>query len=59
MQIDQIVETPDGAVSFKGQLSPEETKMVMEIGLNFLVRSGAFNLQAIKKQAVASPEIQQ
>jgi len=44
MLIDTVIETPEGGVKFSGELSPEETKLVVILGLNFLVRSGAFNV---------------
>ena len=44
MKINSIVETPGGSVQFAGELTPEETKLVVELGFNFLVRSGAFNV---------------
>ena len=44
MKINTAVELPTGAVEFSGELTPEETKLVVEIGFNFLVRSGAFNV---------------
>ena len=44
MKINTAVELPTGAVEFSGELTPEETKLVVEIGFNFLVRSGSFNV---------------
>ncbi len=46
MKLDTVVETPEGTVKFNGELSVEETRLVVELGLNFLVRSGAFNVAA-------------
>ena len=47
MKISQVVELPTGAVEFHGELTPEETQLVVELGFNFLVRSGAFNVADI------------
>lgn len=44
MKINQVIELPEGSVKFDGELTPEETKLVVELGLQFLVRSGAFNI---------------
>ena len=44
MKLSNVVELPTGAVKFEGELTPEETKLVVEIGFNFLVRSGSFNV---------------
>jgi hypothetical protein len=43
MIVNKVVETDTGSIKFDGELSPEETQLVIEIGLNFLVRAGAFN----------------
>lgn len=45
MQISNVIELDDGSVKFDGELSPEETQLVVELGLNFLVKSGTFNLE--------------
>ena len=41
MKIDQAIQTPDGTVQIKGELSPEETGLVLSIGLNYLYQQGA------------------
>jgi len=51
--IDKVIENDDGSVKFSGELSPEETQLVVEIGLNFLVRSGAFNKDAGKASVIS------
>lgn len=49
MKVEQVIELPDGSIEFKGELTPAEAKLVVEVGMNFLVRSGAFN--ALQAQA--------
>ena len=44
IKIDNVIELETGAVKFEGELTPEETQLVVELGLNFLVRSGNFNV---------------
>ena len=44
MKLNNVIELPTGAVKFEGELTPEETTLVVELGFNFLVRSGAFNV---------------
>lgn len=44
MLIKNVIELEDKSIKFDGELSPEETQLVVELGLNFLVRSGAFNV---------------
>lgn len=45
-----MLETPDGQVHFQGELSPEETDFVVGIGLNMLLKIGAFELKPAKEQ---------
>ncbi len=33
---------PDGLVKFEGELSEKESNLVVELGLNYLIRAGAF-----------------
>lgn len=42
MQVSKVVMLPEGAVKFDGELSEQETDLVVEIGLNYLIRQGAF-----------------
>ena len=44
MKLKTVVELPTGAVEFTGELTPDETKLVVELGFTFLVRSGVFNV---------------
>lgn len=41
MLIDTVIQTPSGAVTFKGELSPLETEAVVRAGLNWLLQAGA------------------
>lgn len=42
MRINSVVRLPEGAVTFNGELSEKETNLVVELGLNYLIRAGAF-----------------
>lgn len=42
MKIEQTVRLPEGIVKFSGELSQTEADLVVEIGLNYLIRAGAF-----------------
>lgn len=42
MKIDSVVRLPEGAVKFSGELGVEETNLVVELGLNYLIRAGYF-----------------
>lgn len=42
MKVNSVVRLPEGAVTFKGELSEKETNLVVELGLNYLIRAGAF-----------------
>lgn len=52
MKIDKVIELEDKSVRFEGELSPEETQLVVELGLNFLVRSGAFNVMGASASVI-------
>jgi hypothetical protein len=41
MKIDQVFETPEGKVQFKGELSGKELEAAVSVGLNYLLASGA------------------
>jgi len=41
MLIDTVIQTPNGTVTFKGELSPLETEAVVRAGLNWLLQAGA------------------
>ena len=41
MKVKKSLETPDGPVTFEGELSPEELDVVIGVGLNYLMAQGA------------------
>lgn len=45
MKINKTVETPDGSVTFAGELNPDELEMVLSVGINFLLQQGALPLK--------------
>lgn len=55
MKIDQAIRLPEGIIKFSGELSNLEANLVVELGLNYLIRAGAFPavtaaLEAAQKQ---------
>lgn len=42
MKINSVVELENAAIKFEGELSADEANLVIEIGLNYLIRQGAF-----------------
>ncbi len=59
MKIEQTVRLPEGIVQFKGELEQAEADLVLEIGLNYLIRAGAFPavtaaLEAAQKEEEAA-----
>lgn len=44
MQIDQVVETPEGTLKFDGELTGDELKFVVEFALNVLLSRGTASL---------------
>lgn len=59
MKVSKVVETENGAVQFEGELSEKETDLVLQLGLNYLIRAGAFPavtsaLQAAQKEEEAA-----
>lgn len=41
MHVNKTLETPEGTVKFEGELEPKELDLVLKIGLNFLLQTGA------------------
>jgi hypothetical protein len=41
MEVDKVVETPDGKVEFHGRLEGKELETVISIGLHYLLQVGA------------------
>lgn len=42
MKVNQVIQLPEGLVKFEGELSEKEASLVIELGLNYLIRAGAF-----------------
>lgn len=42
MIVKQVIQLPEGLVKFDGELSEKEANLVIELGLNYLIRAGAF-----------------
>lgn len=42
MKIESVVRLPEGAIRFSGELGDDEAKLVVELGLNYLIRAGYF-----------------
>ena len=42
MKVDKVVILEDQAIQFNGELSAEETDLVVGVGLNYLIRAGMF-----------------
>jgi hypothetical protein len=42
MKVNRVIQLDNGAVQFNGELSEKETDLVIELGLNYLIRAGAF-----------------
>ena len=41
MKVDHVLETPEGTLTFKGELSQKELDAVVTVGLNYLLLTGA------------------
>jgi hypothetical protein len=41
MKVDQVVETPEGTVTFTGELTAKELEACVAVGLNYLLQVGA------------------
>lgn len=41
MDVNHVVETPQGDLKFQGTLSGQELAFVVEVGLNYLMKEGA------------------
>ena len=48
MKISKTLQTPEGIVTFSGELSEVEADYIVEIGLNFLLKQGALPFGNIK-----------
>lgn len=54
MKINKTIQHESGTLHFEGELTPEEADLVIECGLNFLVREGALPLM-VEKQNLMPP----
>ena len=45
MQINQMIETTDGAVQFQAELNPEQVQFIMSVGINYLMGVGALQVK--------------
>ena len=52
MMIETVVETREGAVDLKANLSPEQVKFLIEIGLNVVLAKGATTFAGINEHAI-------
>lgn len=44
MNVNKVIETDEGTVKFEGELSQAESDLVVKLGLNFLLKQGAFSM---------------
>jgi hypothetical protein len=56
MKVSSVVRLPEGIVKFSGELADNEAELVIELGLNYLIRAGAFPAIAAALQAAAKEE---
>ena len=50
VRISKTIETEDGAVSFDGELNADELDLIINIGLNHLLREGALPMRVMKQE---------
>lgn len=51
MQIKKTLETPEGRVTFEGELSADELEVIIGIGLNYLLSQGALPFKVMNNRA--------
>jgi hypothetical protein len=54
LKVKKSLETPDGTVSFEGELSSEELDLILSVGLNYLLQQGAIPLKILPSKDAAS-----
>jgi hypothetical protein len=54
MQVNKVIETPQGAVEFAGEFSPEEVAFLLEFALSNLVMRGLLPLKVVNKEDMCS-----
>ncbi|MCR4308348.1 MAG: hypothetical protein NUV80_07405 [Candidatus Berkelbacteria bacterium] len=47
MKISKTIQTPEGPVTFDGELSGDEADMVIGLGLNYLLQQGALPFKIV------------
>ena len=50
MRITKAVETEEGGVTFSGELVKDELDLVISVGLNYLIKSGALPLKVLRQE---------
>ena len=57
MKVSSVVQLPEGLVKFEGELEGKEAELVIELGLNYLIRAGAFPaITAALQEAIKEEE---
>lgn len=56
MKINKVLEVDGKLIKIEGELGEEETNLVVEIGLNYLLRNGAFPSASAALEAAAKVE---
>ena len=46
----KTLETPDGSVTFEGELNAEELELILSVGLNFLLQQGAIPFKVLPEK---------
>lgn len=46
MKIDEVIETPDGRVQFKGEFTPEQTTAMVRWFITSMIAAGAVTLMS-------------
>ena len=47
MKVNKVIQTPDGPVTFSGELSGEEADLIIGLGLNYLMKQGALPFKIV------------
>lgn len=50
MKVKKSIETPDGSVTFEGELNSDEVDLILGVGLNFLLQQGAVPFKVLPKE---------
>lgn len=54
MRVSKTIETPNGGVTFDGELNPQELDLIISVGLNHLLIVGALPMQVMKEGDISS-----